>query len=279
MRGAEIGAAAARLHDALGGVSTAIADQSDRLSAHAGTLDSLRTATEGLEAKASSLAGQMAQHVTDATDVHTLIATSIVSLDLFPDHSTPEWVQLAANLATAQAKADVVMSAATVLQALAAQIEAAAQQLKSDVLSLIDEAHELATAAANVRDMVSMIIGAAQGDFGAALQSASDRMAALGAKIDAARSNLDRHDREGRANADATRQQSSTKIAAKTEETKASLGAALASAQSKAAEASARYAQLLALSQLGLANRLPGGNATGATVQSGSFVFKISGTS
>ena len=38
------------------------------------------------------------------------------------------------------------------------------------------------------------------------------------------------------------------------------------------------YVQLLALAQLGLANQLPGGNATGASAQDGSYVFRISGT-
>ncbi len=74
------------------------------------------------------------------------------------------------------------------------------------------------------------------------------------------------------------RQQTTAQLAANAQATKASLEDALASAQSKATEASAMYVQLLALAQLGLANQLPAGNATGATVQDGSYVFRISGS-
>ena len=49
-------------------------------------------------------------------------------------------------------------------------------------------------------------------------------------------------------------------VAAKAQENKASLQDALAAAQSRVAEASATYVQLLALAQLGLANQLPAGN-------------------
>ena len=51
-----------------------------------------------------------------------------------------------------------------------------------------------------------------------------------------------------------------------------------ASVQAKAVEATAAYVQLLGLSQLGLANRLPGGDATGSTVQSGSYLINVAGS-
>ena len=103
-------------------------------------------------------------------------------------------------------------------------------------------------------------------------------MAALGSQADEARSNLAQHDRNGRARTDATRQRTTAQLAAEAEATKASLQDALASAQSRVADASATYVQLLALAQLGLANQLPAGNATGATAQAGSYVYRISGT-
>jgi hypothetical protein len=188
-------------------------------------------------------------------------------------------VQLAADLAAAQAKANVVVSAATDIQTRAAQIDAAAQQLRSDVATLADDAHDLAAAGAGIRDQVTMTIALAQNELTAALEIAADEVAALGSQADAARSNLDQHDRDGAASAAATRQKTSAEITAKAQVTEASLQAARASAEGKANQASAAYAQLLALSQLGLANQLPAGNATGATVQGGSYVFRISGTS
>ena len=275
---AEIEAAVAQIRDALDGLRAAIADHSDRLIAHAGKLDLLKVATEALAAKASGLAAQTAQHVTAATDLQTLISGAITTLDLFPDHSTPEWVQLAADLAAAHAKVDVVVSAATAIQTEAAQVSAAAQQLRSDIDTLTDSAHELVAAGAGIRDHVTMIIAAAQNELAARLETAGSQVAALGSQADAARSNLAQHDRDGTARADAARQQTTAQLAAKAQATKASLQDALASAQSKVAEASATYVQLLALAQLGLANQLPAGNATGATAQAGSYVFRISGT-
>ena len=143
---AEIEAAVAQIRDALDGLRAAIADHSDRLIAHAGKLDLLKAATEALAAKASGLAAQTAQHVTAATDLQTLISGAITTLDLFPDHSAPEWVQLAADLAAAHAKVDVVVSAATAIQTEAAQMSAAAQQLRDDIDTLTDSAHELVAA-------------------------------------------------------------------------------------------------------------------------------------
>ena len=72
--------------------------------------------------KASSLAAQTIQHVTDATDLQTLISAAITSLDGFADHSAPEWVQLAADLAAAKAKVGVVVSVATAIQTEAAEM-------------------------------------------------------------------------------------------------------------------------------------------------------------
>ena len=80
--------------------------------------------------------------MTAATDLQSLISGAITTLDLFPDHSTPEWVQLAAELAATSAKVDVVVSAATAIQTEAARVSAAAQQLKADIDTLTDGAHE-----------------------------------------------------------------------------------------------------------------------------------------
>ena len=104
-------------------------------------------------------------------------------------------------------------------------------------------------------------------------------MAALAAQAESARSNLAEQARDVRARAGTERQQTSVEVTRKARATDVSLVAALASAQSKATQARAVYVQLLALAQLGRANQLPAGNATGAAVQDGSYLFRISGTS
>ena len=53
---------------------------------------------------------------------------------------------------------------------------------------------------------------------------------------------------------------------------------AVASVQDALNKANADYAQLLALTQIARAHQLPGGNATGAKVQNGAYVLRISGT-
>ena len=67
----------------------------------------------------------------------------------------PEWVQLAADLASARAKVEVVVSAATAIQTTATQLSAAAQQLRADIDTLTDSAHELAAGGAAIRDHVT----------------------------------------------------------------------------------------------------------------------------
>ena len=275
---AEIEAAAARIRDALEAVRPRIADHLDELTAHAGKLALLAAATTALKAKTAALATEMAQHVADTADLKTLIAGSVTSLDLLPDHSAPEWVQLAGNLAAAQAKADVVAGAATDIESKVAQIDATAQQLNSDVVALTNRVRDLIAAVRGIRDQMQVVIEAAQNELEAALQATVDQVTGLRSQADAVRSDLAGHDRAGAALAGTVRQQASSEVASKAQAAAASAQSSLAGAQSKAAQASASYAQLLALAQLGLANQLPAGNATGATVQSGAYVFRIPGT-
>jgi hypothetical protein len=113
---------------------------------------------------------------------------------------------------------------------------------------------------------------------GADAYTSADKVPALTAQADAARSNLAQHDRDGGARVNAARQQTSADVTAKARAAQATLHGALTDAQNKAEQASDAYVQLLALAQLGRANQLPAGNATGATVQAGSYVYRISGT-
>jgi hypothetical protein len=53
---------------------------------------------------------------------------------------------------------------------------------------------------------------------------------------------------------------------------------AVGTVQSALNKANDDYAQLLALTQIAQAHRLPGGNATGANVQNGAYVYRIAGT-
>ena len=143
---------------------------------------------------------------------------------------------------------------------------------------MTDTAQELAAGGAAIRDHVRTIIAAARDELATRIETAASQVAALRSQADAARSNLGQHDRDGKARVDAARQQTTAQLAAKSQAARATLEDALAGAQSMAAQAMATYVQLLALAQLGLANQLPGGNATGATAQDGSYVFRISGT-
>ena len=159
-------------------------------------LDLLKVATEALAASASGVAAQTAQHVTAATDLQSLISGAVTTLDLFPDHSTPEWVQLAAELAATRTKVDAVVSTATAIQTEAARVSAAVQQLKADIDTLTDGAHDLAARGGGIRDQLALIIAAAQDELAARLETAGSKVAALGSQADDARSNLAQHDRE-----------------------------------------------------------------------------------
>jgi hypothetical protein len=66
--------------------------------------------------------------------------------------------------------------------------------------------------------------------------------------------------------------------AAQQQATEASIERALGNAQQAVDKVNSDYAQLVALSQIALDNQLPNGNATGANVQNGAFVIRISGT-
>ena len=118
----ELEAAVAQIRDALDGLGAEVADHSDRLMAHSGLLDLLDAATEALSANAGVLAAQASEHVTAAADLQALISRATSDLDLFPDHSVPEWVQVAADLASARAQVEVVVSAATAIQTTATQL-------------------------------------------------------------------------------------------------------------------------------------------------------------
>ena len=149
---AEINAAAAPIRNALDGLRTEISDHVDRLTAHAGELDLMKTAIDALAATTSGLAAQAAQHATDATDLRTMIAGAVSDLNLFSDHTAPEWLRLAGDLATAQAKADVVVSAATDVATAAAQADAAVQRLRDKLAALIDGFRDLVGAGDRIRD-------------------------------------------------------------------------------------------------------------------------------
>ena len=158
------------------------------------------------------------------------------------------------------------------------QLVAAVQQLASTVATAAVKAHALDAAEAAIHDGLTTIVAAAQDELSAALQAAADEVDGLTDQVDEARSNVDRHDRDGAARSDATRRETEAEVTASEKTVGASLEAVRASAQAKAAEATAAYVQLLALSQLGLANRLPGGDATGPTVQSGSYLINVAGS-
>ena len=124
-----------------------------------------------------------------------------------------------------------------------------------------------------------MVIAAARDELAAKVETAASQVAALRSQADAARSNLAQHDREGTARADGGA--SADDRAARGEgagDQSVAPGRPCQRAEQVRREASATYVQLLALAQLGLANQLPAGNATGATAQDGSYVFRISGT-
>ena len=275
---AAMAAAAAQVRDALDGVQADLADQSAQLSLHASQLDTLKEAVDGLAVDASDLVALIAQHKADAIELQGLVAVSIASVDLLPDHGSPQWVQVAADLAAAQAKADAVVTAVTTIAETVDQLAATVQELVGNVATAVAKAHALDAAEAAIHDGLTTIVAAAQDELSAAIEDAADGVAGLTDQVDQARSNVDRKDRDGATRSDTARRETETDVSASEKTVGASLDAVKASVQTKAAEATAAYVQLLGLSQIGLANRLPGGDATGATVQSGSFLLNVAGS-
>lgn len=207
------------------------------------------------------------------------LTQAINDLGAFPDHTTPEWMKLSSDVRAAQAKAQAARSLGNDLTVPVSRLDLAAQQLQADAATLAAEAHDIAAIAGDLAAGLQRQVANAMDQLQLQVGPLKDQTKHIGAQIDAARVRIGNVAGDAKANFDAALEQGRAGIAAKAAAAKAAAQAAVASAQQKLAAAESDYAELLGAQEIGLANQLPDGNATGAITQYGYYVIIISGTS
>jgi hypothetical protein len=248
---------------------------------HTAAVDAINATLSALVGTISALAQAIAQHVSDTSALDILLAKLITDANAFPpsERSTPEWIQLSADLTAAKAKADVVSSAAASLQQTVSTITSTVQNLQSSVAALDADAHNLEGEAANAAGDLSTALTTAEGNVDATLQSVSAKIAAFDAQVAAEQSNVGNAEAGAQSSIASAEQKASTAVTSAKATAQSSAQQALGKAQTGLYSANSDYAQLLALVQIALLHQLPNGNATGANVQSGAYVLRVAATS
>jgi hypothetical protein len=258
-------------------LSTHLSHQSN----HTAAADAINATVNALVETINALAQAIAQHVSDASALDLLLAKLITDANAFPpsERSTPEWIQLSADLTVAKAKADVVSSAAASLQQTVSTITSTVQSLQSAVAALDADAHNLEAEAANAAGSLSTALTTAEGNVDATLQSVSAKIHAFDAQVAAEQSNVGNAEAGAQSSIASAEQKANASVASAKANAQSSAKQALAKAQNGLDTANTDYAQLLALVQIALLHQLPHGNATGANVQSGAYVLRVAATS
>ena len=264
---------------AVGDVDTLARRLVGRTVAHEARADALAAATSALKAQTANLVSLVSGKVDNAVTLAQSLTQAINDLGAFPDHTTPEWIKLSSDLQAAQAKAQAALSLGNDLTGPVSRLDSAAQQLQADAATLATEAHSIAASAGDVAGGLQTQVANAMDQLQSQVGLLKDQTKDIGAQIDAARVHIGDVAGAAKANFDAALEQVRAEIAAKAAAAKAAAQAAIASAQQKLAAAESDYAELLGAQQIGLANQLPDGNATGAITQYGYYVINISGTS
>jgi hypothetical protein len=275
--------------------------------------DSLAMSATVLNSATNDLLTVVTGHVADATALDQMIAGLIVDANALPAavHTTPEWLQLDKDLTAAKLKADLVSQvAATIAQRASAisttvqGLEAQAVQLTTDVHNLSAEAgaihlqlvSNVASAKQNLQSTITHVAGSFK-DFQAQIAEAES---AINQKIDSTRAGfaqqisgvrdgiaqtvsdaqakLDQVTSKAKDSLSAAGSKAKGDIAAAKAKAQAAVQQAMGSVESALDKANSDYAQLLALSQIAEAHQLPSGDATGANVQNGAYVLRITST-
>ena len=314
---ASVGAVLSQLMDKLASsltslgtlVSAHAADQSSAV----GAADAVAMAATALGSVTSDLVTIVTGHAADATALDQLVVGLIADANAFPAdvQTTPEWLKLVKDLTAAKAKADLVSEVAAGIAQRAAAISAAVQGVRGEAVKLAADIHNLSAEAAGIHSTLAEDVTTAEqnlesaiahlsgklGNFQAQIaaaestigqkisstqaelgQAASGVKAEIAQTISGAQAKLGQATSGIKASLSAAGQKASADLAAAKQKVQASVQQAEGSVQSALNKANSDYAQLLALTQIAQAHQLPDGNATGANIQNGGYVFRISGT-
>jgi hypothetical protein len=248
---------------------------------HVASVDALKAAVNALGTLVANLLTVVKNHADDATAMDALLVTLIADANGLSagEKSTPEWATLASDLATAKAKADLLTAAAADIAHGVVAISSAAHDLQIKVNALDAEARALETGAEQLGSQIGTDVAAKEDALEASVASVSGQVASVNASIAAGMANVAAAKSNAHAELNSVQQTGSAKVASATDQATAKVHDAVASAQAALDKANNDYAQLVAVSQIAIAHQLPGGNATGANVQNGAWVYRISGTS
>ncbi len=248
---------------------------------HAVLADALKTATSALLTLVTNLLSVVTQHVSDVSVLDALIVKLIADANGFStnEQSMPEWITLAGDLATAKLKADALGTAAADIESRVSAVVSAVQDLEGKVASLDTEAHGLESDASGFRSTLTGDVATKEQGLEMSIAAVSNRVAAVNAQFATGAADISTATNNAKTKVNGVEQAGSAAVADATDKAKASVQTAVSSAQAALDKANDHYAQYVALSQIAIAHQLPGGNATGATVQNGAWVYRISGTS
>lgn len=279
-------------------VSAHVAHQSNAL----GAARVLTTAASALGAVVNDLVTVVNQHVTDATVLQRLIVKLIADANAFPPavQSTPEWIKLAGDLAAAKVKADLISREAADIAQRAAAISTAVQKVQGAAADLDTAVHNLSAEATGIQTKLTKDVITAEHNLESVIAHVGGKVKNFQAQIAATQSRIDQRissvqakigqgtsgtkaqigqaisDLQAKLNA--AGQKARADLAAGKQKVQAAVHQAVGQVQAALNKANSEYAQLLAVTQIAQEHQLPGGNATGAQVQNGGYVFRISGT-
>jgi hypothetical protein len=248
---------------------------------HAAAVDALKSAVDVLVTLAKNLDDVVQQHATDAKALDVLFTKLLADSAAFPvpEQTAPEWITLATDLAAAKVKADLVSKVAADIAQRAAQLRSAVEDLHDKLVTTVDaDAHSLSAKADQIRTDVTGDLETEQGKVQASIGNISNGLATFNAQVVDAQSSIAGARTEAQTSLSNERSKASASLANAKDAVQAGVNEAVGSVQTALDKANSDYAQWVALVQIAHAHQLPGGNATGANVQNGAYVYRISGT-
>lgn len=279
-------------------VSSHVAHQANAVA----SANALTLAVTALGALINGLVTVVNQHASDATALDKLIVQLIADANAFPPavQSTHEWIKLSRNLAAAKSQADLVRNVAADIAQRTAALSTAMQKVHGKAVALEADIRKLSAEAAGIQSQLTNHVMSAERNLEASIARVSGQVKNFQGQIAAAQSSIGRAIGGVRAKIGQATSSISAKIGQATSSIQATLNAAgqkahaalargkqklqatvhkaVGSVQEALNKANADYAQLLALAQIAQAHQLPSGDATGAKVQNGAYVLRISGT-
>jgi hypothetical protein len=247
---------------------------------HVTAANALSAAVAATTTLVGDLIGVVQQHATEASALDALVEELITDANAFPaaTQSTPQWVKLAADLATAKAKADLVASLAASLAQKAAAINTAVQRAQTDAAALALDAQGLASEASNVVNNLAGHVATIELQLFSTAVNLSNGVAALTGTIATGRASIALAESNAQSAVANARTKASAGVANAKQVVQNSAQQVAAEVQAGLSKANSDYAQLLALVQIAQAHQLPGGNAMGANVQNGAYIYRIANT-